>query len=35
MAVGIDMVPISHAAEKQALADLLNQLEQPEVTGVT
>ena len=35
MSVDLNTVPISHPAEKQALADLLNQLEQTEITGVT
>lgn len=35
MSTDLDTVPISHPAEKQALADLLNQLEQTTVAGVT
>jgi hypothetical protein len=35
MTVDLNTVPISHPAEKQALADLLTQLEQTEITGVT
>jgi hypothetical protein len=35
MTVDLDAVPTTHRAEKQALADLLNQLEQTEVPSVT
>ena len=35
MTVDLNTVPITHPAEKQALADLLTQLEQTEITGVT
>ena len=35
MTVDLNSVPITHPAEKQALADLLAQLEQTDVTGVT
>lgn len=36
MSVNLDRVPISHPAEKQALADLLTRLEQEtDVPGVT
>lgn len=34
MTVDLNQVPISHPAEKQALADLLTQLEQSSITGV-
>ena len=34
MTVDLNQVPISHPAEKQALADLLTQLEQSSVTEV-
>ena len=34
MSVGLDAVPITHPAEKQALTDLLTQLEQTEVASV-
>ena len=35
MTVDLNSVPITHPAEKQALADLLTQLEQTDVTDVT
>ncbi len=35
MTVDLNAVPITHRAEKQALEDLLDQLEQTEVAGVT
>jgi hypothetical protein len=35
MTVDLNAVPITHPAEKQALEDLLDQLEQTEVAGVT
>jgi sulfur carrier protein ThiS len=35
MTVDLNTVPISHPAEKQALADLLTQLEQTDITAVT
>lgn len=36
MTVDLDAVPITHPAEKQALADLLNRLEQEtDIPGVT
>jgi hypothetical protein len=34
MTVDLNAVPITHRAEKQALEDLLDQLEQTEVAGV-
>jgi len=34
MTVDLNTVPITHPAEKQALADLLTQLEQTNITGV-
>lgn len=34
MTVDLDALPISHPAEKQALADLLSRLEQSDVAGV-
>ena len=35
MSVDLNTVPISHPAEKQALADLLTRLEETDITGVT
>ena len=35
MTVDLNSVPITHAAEKQALADLLTQLEQTDITSVS
>ncbi len=35
MTVDLDTVPITNRAEKQALTDLLTQLEQTEITSVT
>jgi hypothetical protein len=35
MTVDLNSVPISHPAEKQALADLLTRLEQSDVAAVT
>jgi hypothetical protein len=35
MTVDLNAVPITHPAEKQALMDLLAQLEQSNITGVT
>jgi hypothetical protein len=35
MTVDLNSVPITHRAEKQALADLLSRLEETDVTGVT
>lgn len=35
MSVDLNAVPITHPAEKQALMDLLTQLEQTEIAGVT
>jgi hypothetical protein len=35
MSVDLDAVPVSHPAEKQALLDLLNQLEQSLPPGAT
>jgi hypothetical protein len=35
MTVDLNTVPITHPAEKQALADLLTRLEETDVTGVT
>jgi hypothetical protein len=35
MSTDLNTIPISHPAEKQALMDLLTQLEQTEVTGAT
>ncbi len=34
MTVDLNAVPINHPAEKQALADLLNRLEQSDVANV-
>jgi hypothetical protein len=35
MTVDLNSVPITHPAEKQALADLLTRLEQSDIAGVT
>jgi hypothetical protein len=35
MRLDFDRVPVNHKAEKQALADLLNELEQTSITGIT
>ena len=35
MTVDLNAVPITHPAEKQALMDLLSQLEQTDITDVT
>jgi hypothetical protein len=35
MSTDLNAVPISHPAQKQALADLLTRLEETDVTGVT